>query len=108
MSDTEALNWQYCRDGYDITSQPLYAEDDADEVRAWDGDFCAISVVRDTDDPRRWRINSTDGRLPDDVDEHTFTSPAEALDYLTTNGVDDTGPGHVAAPDQHDDAIDCC
>jgi hypothetical protein len=109
MTETESLNWQYCRDGYDITSQPLYAEEDADEVRAWDGEFCAVSQVRDTDDPQRWRINSTDALLPDDVDEHTFTSPAEALEYLTTRDrLDDTGPGQVAAPDAEDDAVDCC
>jgi hypothetical protein len=86
MSEPEPLSWQYCRNGYDITSQPLYAEQDADEIRAWDGDFCAVSVVRDDDNPQHWRINSTDGWLPDDADEHTFTSPAEALDYLTMSG----------------------
>lgn len=109
MSEPEPLHWQYCRDGYDITSQPLYAEEDADEVRAWAGDFCAISVVRDTADPRRWRINSTDDRLPDDVDDHTFASPAEALDYLTApDGGDDTAPGQAAARDAEDDRTDCC
>src|SRR5215468_1939877 len=33
MSETEPVYWQFCRDGDDITNQPLYAEQDADEVR---------------------------------------------------------------------------
>src|SRR5262245_48499905 len=100
MSDIEPLHWQFCRGGYDITSQPMYAEQDADEVRAWDGDFCLVAVVRDTDNPQRWRIDSTDGRLPDDANEHLFASPAEALTYLTTSDGVDSGDttGQVTAP----------
>lgn len=105
MTEPEPLTWQYCRDGYDISSQPLYAEEDSDEVRAWDGDFCAISVVRDTDNPQQWRINSTDGRLPDDADEHTFTSPAAALEYLTAHNTEDAGSQlNEAVPAAEDDA----
>ena len=41
MNDHWHLNgsasfWQFCRDGYDISGQ-LYAEDDADEKRLWEG-----------------------------------------------------------------------
>jgi hypothetical protein len=72
--------WQYCRDGYDITSQPLYAEQDADEVRVWDGEFCLLAVVRDDG---CWRIDTSDVGLPDDADDQTFRTPAAALDWLT-------------------------
>ncbi|MEV6925500.1 hypothetical protein AB0M46_13520 [Dactylosporangium sp. NPDC051485] len=78
------LRWQFCRGGYDITTD-FYAEHDADEVRAWDYDFCFVAVVRDADNPQRWRIDSTDGRLPEDADTHRFGTPAEAVHYLATS-----------------------
>jgi hypothetical protein len=41
--------WQYCRHGYDITGQ-VYAEQDADEKRLWEGpDEPAEVWLRDTD-----------------------------------------------------------
>ncbi|GAA4256517.1 hypothetical protein [Dactylosporangium darangshiense] len=79
--DTIRLQWQYCRGEQDISSW-FTANLDADEVRAWDGDFCFVAVRRDGHDPQRWRIESSDGRLPDDADAHSFASPADAVDFL--------------------------
>src|SRR5262249_28774206 len=108
MSQTEPVDWQFCRDGYDITSQPLYAEQDADEVRAWNGDFCVVAVVRDPAAPQQWRINATDGGLPDDARRQTFSSPVDALDYLAARDESDSGAtGQTAAVDSGDDAADC-
>ncbi|MEH1124791.1 hypothetical protein [Micromonospora sp. CPCC 206061] len=76
------VHWQFCRNGTDITSQPLYAEDDADEARAWAPEgFCVVVLTRD--DSGAWRIDTSDGRLPDDAHEQEFTRPAHVLDYLT-------------------------
>lgn len=36
---------QFCRAGYDISSNFL-AEDDADMVRFWEGDFCLLEVTK--------------------------------------------------------------
>jgi hypothetical protein len=43
--------WQYCRDGYDITGQ-VYAEQDADEKRFWEG----------PDEPSEVWLRDTGGR----------------------------------------------
>jgi hypothetical protein len=88
--DPDGPAWQYCRDGYDITSQPLYAEQDADEIRAWDGETCLLTVVRDS---AGWRITTSDLRLPDDAHDRHFASPAQALDWFTAAGKDDTTTG---------------
>lgn len=73
------LRWQYCLGDQDITTW-FTAELDADEVRAWDYDFCYLVVRREADN--RWRIHSSDSMLPDDADAQTFGAPVEALDYL--------------------------
>lgn len=74
--------WQYCRDGYDITHE-MYAEDDADEVRAWDGahgDTCIVAVQRT---PRgRWRIETSDYSVPVSAYDRRFGSPLEAVQYM--------------------------
>ena len=77
-----AVHWQYCRDGTDITSQPLYAEHDADVARAWTPDACcAVALARDGDG--RWRIDTSNTRLPDDADTQRFHRATHALEYLT-------------------------
>lgn len=76
--------WQYCQDGQDITGQPLYAEDDADEARAWQGahgDLLVAALERVGD---RWRFTTSDmfgAALPGE--SVTFADPRYALRYLT-------------------------
>ncbi|MEH1124797.1 hypothetical protein [Micromonospora sp. CPCC 206061] len=81
MSAPLRLSMQFCKGGYDITNQ-VYAEMDADEARAWDGDFCVVALTRDDEDPTTWRIDRSDGFLPDDAHEERFTRPAAAVAYL--------------------------
>ena len=88
MDAPVCLRWQYARDGHDITSQAIYAEEDADTARVWNHDFCVMEAQRDADDSGRWRITNSDGYLPDDAEEQRFDSPAAALDYhATQNGL---------------------
>ncbi len=74
-STTIEVSWQYCRDGYDIGGS-FYAEDDADTVRAWDGDFCLIEVTRVGD--QEWMPTGGDGNWIR-LDGHLFPTPADAL-----------------------------
>jgi hypothetical protein len=84
MSSVIPIIWQYCRNGLDITTN-FYAEQDADEVRAWDDDFCVLEVRRDGQDPTRWRITGSDGRRPDQADDQLFDDPSDALGYLAVH-----------------------
>jgi hypothetical protein len=74
MSEPIVVTWQYCRNGYDITGD-FYAEQDADRLRAWDGDFCLIEVRRTS---LGWEPSGGDGdwvRLAD----RAFANRGEAL-----------------------------
>jgi hypothetical protein len=79
MSTAEALafRWQFCRAGYDITSE-FYAEQDADLVRAWegaDGDFCLIEATRVDGG---WELSGGDGGWLSLADR-LYASPGDAL-----------------------------
>jgi hypothetical protein len=80
MSAPIRVHWQYCRGDDDITSD-WYAVPDADEARVWDGDVCLLAVVRDRDQDR-WRIESSNCRLPDGAYDEVFATPTAALEYL--------------------------
>jgi hypothetical protein len=74
--------WQHCANGYDTTDQP-YADQDADEIRAWSGahgDLCIVALSRT---PRgRWRITSTDFALPVSAYTRRFREPVDAVAYM--------------------------
>ena len=79
------LRWQYCGSGNDISDQPLYAEQDADEIRAWDDDFCMVAMVRDG---KKWRIEGSD-RVIDLPDyDLRFDSPQDVMEHVTRNDTD--------------------
>lgn len=83
--DTIRIRWQYCLDGNDITGQ-MYAETDADEVRAWQGahgDTCVLAVKRT---PRgRWAIDTSDTfRIPRYRLGARYVSPADALNQIAS------------------------
>jgi hypothetical protein len=83
--DTEpgsgAPTWQFCRDGYDITAD-VYAEQDADKARVWDGEMCLLAVVRDGG---WWHVDTSDLGVPDDAEEWAFRTPTAALDWFTAS-----------------------
>lgn len=58
----------------------LYAENDADEARVWTPD--GFRVVALTLTPHGWRIDTSDGPLPEDAHEQVFTRVAHALAYI--------------------------
>jgi hypothetical protein len=79
---TYPITWQFCRNGYDITDQ-FYAEDDADTVRAWTGDFCLAEICRDPTTANRWRVHTSDlAQVPDEVYVALHRRPSGALKHL--------------------------
>lgn len=86
--------WQYIRGGFDISSD-LYAEDDADTIRAWseDFDYCLAEVQREP--ARQWRLTGGDDPRWVDLADQRFDSPSEALSALLAvrwNGTATTAP----------------
>lgn len=73
---------QYCAKGRDITGD-LYAEQDATQVRFWDGadgDTVILAVIRSPRDC--WQIETSDGHLSHTAYRLRFRRPKEALRYL--------------------------
>jgi hypothetical protein len=58
-------HYQFINGDTDITTQPLYAEDDATEVRVWAGDECIAAAAKD--DFGTWRASSCDNTHWTDV-----------------------------------------
>ncbi len=86
MPNSMTYRWQYSdhTSNRDITGD-LYAEQDADRARAWDGahgDTCIVEVART---PRnRWRITSVDcsTNLPASTYDRRYPTPLDALQYI--------------------------
>jgi hypothetical protein len=71
--------WQYCRSGSDISSE-LFAEQDADTVRVWEGahgDFCLLEATRSAEDDR-WRVTGGDGDVSQAAGA-SYDDPTDAL-----------------------------
>ncbi|MEV6527701.1 hypothetical protein AB0M43_37840 [Longispora sp. NPDC051575] len=88
---TIAVRWQHCAAGLTIDGDP-YAEQDADEVRAWTGDMCAVAATRTS--AGRWAIDTSDVFQVSLTDHRRrFASPAEALEHLAAKA------GHAVTTD---------
>lgn len=88
MTDTMTVRtyrWQFCdREGNRDITGDMNAEQDATEVRAWEGahgDICLVAMERT---PRgRWRITTSDiYDIPVSGYDKRFGSPLEALEWL--------------------------
>jgi hypothetical protein len=66
---------QFCQKGYVITGS-LYAAEDADQVRFWDGEFCLIEVVKAQDG--RWDVTGGDGDWAE-ISNQAFDTPDAAM-----------------------------
>lgn len=70
---------QYFEDGWDMTGQP-YASIGADEIRAWDGDSVIVALKRTPDG--KWRIEASDGTIPEDMWYDSYVDLGSVLSYL--------------------------
>jgi hypothetical protein len=77
------ITWQYCRGDNDITGE-FHREQDADEVRAWDGDFVMVAVTRSGEKGEYWTITASDAVLPIQAYYCRMSSPEVALQYVKT------------------------
>ena len=59
MSDVLTYRLQFCLDGQDITHD-MYAEVDADEVRAWDGAHGEVCILAATRAGAEWDFAGSD------------------------------------------------
>lgn len=72
------MHIQYCRGGYDITSDP-YAEQDADEVRWWTrDDEVALSVYR-FGDHEPWFVTSALPAIPEAMLDASYSDAGSAF-----------------------------
>ncbi len=77
--DTVTFRWQHCKSGYSIDGN-MYAELDADMMRAWDGEYVIVEIERNTND--EWQILSSDGRIDLPWYDMEFRTPRDVLDFL--------------------------
>ncbi len=79
MAITADITWQFCQGDTDITSYP-FPEQDATEVRVWDGDSLVVAFERNTND--KWNIVTSDGNVQTEWYDLDFSTPVEGLLFL--------------------------
>ncbi|HEY6021004.1 MAG TPA: hypothetical protein VIY48_14200 [Candidatus Paceibacterota bacterium] len=77
--DTATFRWQHCQGGY-VIDDSMYAELDADMMRAWDGEYVIVEIMRTTNDG--WQISGSDGPIDLPWYDMEFRTPRNVLDFL--------------------------
>lgn len=77
--ETVTFRWQHCQ-GECVIDGSMYAELDADMMRAWDGEYVIVEITRTTNDG--WQISGSDGFIDLPWYDMDFRTPRDVLDFL--------------------------